>query len=191
VSRSKPDTPKCHRNNGFCRPREATRSPQLRLNAASKRKHSLAQNVMAACARGGTRIAQRLHMFASLIRTALLLSGQAGNAGADADALDLFWALFSVACAILGGLWLLVKYVPAGAKPPQSAGASRASTMPRASTPRASRAATAVAPPTPRSLRPIPRRVIRLHAVTPGQSEHEYNVGDQWGTRGSALARVA
>jgi hypothetical protein len=125
-------------------------------------------------------------MFASLIRTALLLSGLAGNAGVDADALDVFWLLLSTTCVILGGLWLLVKFVPAGTKPPQSARSSRVPAKPRAS-----RRQSTVEPTTPRALRPIPRRVIRLYAVTPGQSQHEYNVGDQFGTRGSALARVA
>ena len=37
----------------------------------------------------------------------------------------------------------------------------------------------------------VRRRVILLHAVTPGQTPHEYNVGDDAGTRGAALARVA
>jgi hypothetical protein len=139
-------------------------------------------------ARDGTRIAQGLHMFASLIRTALLLSGQAGSAGADVDALDTFWLLLCFACLIFGGLWLLVKFVPFGTKPPQS---TQSSYAPAAAIPRSRRTQPSVAPQTPRALRPIPRRVIRLHAVTPGQSQHEYNVGDPLGTRGSALARVA
>jgi len=133
-------------------------------------------------------------MFASLIRTALLLSGQAGSAGADADSLDMFWLLLSFACVIFGGLWLLVKFVPVSAKAPQSARSSQApaQTPARApATPRSRRTTPPVEQSKPRALRPIPRRVIRLHAVTPGQSQHEYNVGDQDGTRGSALARVA
>jgi len=131
-------------------------------------------------------------MFASLIRTALLLSGQAGNAGTDADALDTFWLLLSFACVIFGGLWLLVKFVPIGAKPPQSTRSSYAPPAPRSRrAPAAPRTQRAVKEPAPRALRPIPRRVIRLYAVTPGQSQHEYNVGDPLGTRGSALARVA
>ena len=130
-------------------------------------------------------------MFASLIRTVLLLSGQAGSAGADADPLDTLWLLLSFACLIFGGLWLLVKLVPAGAKAPQSTRSSQVPAPAAAGRPRSRRSQPAVAPPAPRALRPIPRRVIRLHAVTPGQSQHEYNVGDQFGTRGSALARVA
>jgi len=38
---------------------------------------------------------------------------------------------------------------------------------------------------------PVRRRVISLHATTPGQSPHEYNIGDNQGTRGSALVRAA
>jgi len=132
-------------------------------------------------------------MFASLIRTALQLSGQAGNAGTDADALDTFWLLLSLGCLIFGGLWLLVKFVPMGAKPPQSTRSSHAPApaAPPSRRTQASRTRRTVEPSAPRALRPIPRRVIRLYAVTPGQSEHEYNVGDPLGTRGSALARVA
>lgn len=43
----------------------------------------------------------------------------------------------------------------------------------------------------PPSSRRVRRRVILLHAETPGQSCHEYNVGDNSGTRGSVLVRVA
>ncbi|HEY3253773.1 MAG TPA: hypothetical protein VGJ91_07490 [Polyangiaceae bacterium] len=35
------------------------------------------------------------------------------------------------------------------------------------------------------------RRVISLYSTTPGQSPHEYNIGDTRGTRGSALVRAA
>ena len=35
------------------------------------------------------------------------------------------------------------------------------------------------------------RRVIRLYSITPGQSPYEYNIGDDNGTRASALVRVA
>ena len=43
---------------------------------------------------------------------------------------------------------------------------------------------------TPRRL-PVRRRVISLHSTTPGQSPYEYNIGDNHGTRGSALVRAA
>jgi hypothetical protein len=35
------------------------------------------------------------------------------------------------------------------------------------------------------------RRIISLHSTTPGQSPFEYNIGDNQGTRGSALVRAA
>jgi hypothetical protein len=127
-------------------------------------------------------------MFASLIRTALLLSGQAESAAADADSFDIFWLVLSFACVTFGALWLLVKFVPSGAISPQSTRRSQApapGARPRRTQP------AAVQPRSPRTLRPLPRRVIRLYDVTPGQSQHEYNVGDQLGTRGSALARAA
>ena len=38
---------------------------------------------------------------------------------------------------------------------------------------------------------PVRRRVISLHSSTPGQARHEYNIGDNQGTRGSALVRAA
>jgi hypothetical protein len=50
-------------------------------------------------------------------------------------------------------------------------------------------------PPTPPDIRAriqaARRRVIRLPSTTPGQSPFEYNVGDNQGTRASALVRAA
>jgi len=125
-------------------------------------------------------------MFASLVRTALLLSGQGGSP-ADADSLDIFWLLLSASSAIGGALWLLLTFLGRGTKAPQSSRSSRPPAMPTARRPRP------VSKPngTTVTQEPAPPRVIRLHAVTPGQSQHEYNVGDQQGTRGSALAHVA
>jgi hypothetical protein len=37
----------------------------------------------------------------------------------------------------------------------------------------------------------LPRRIIPLYSTTPGQSPFEYNVGDNQGTRGSAIVRAA
>lgn len=129
-------------------------------------------------------------MFASLVRTALLLSGQAGS-GTDADVLDTILLCLSVVCVIFGALWLLVRFFPIGDKLPQSTGKSKAPATARRVVPRSRHTEPSAETLAPRALRPIPRRVIRLHAVTPGQSRYEYNVGDPMGTRGSALARVA
>jgi hypothetical protein len=129
-------------------------------------------------------------MLAAIIRTALLVSGQAENiVRTEADADYSFWFVISAACVIFGGLWLLVKFIPVDAKAPQSERVSRTPAMPNPSC--AQRLRTIEQNSAQRALRPLPRRVIRLHAVTPGQSEHEYNVGDPLGTRGSALVRVA
>jgi hypothetical protein len=129
-------------------------------------------------------------MLAAIIRTALLLTGQAEDiVRTEADADYSFWFVVSAACVIFGGLWLLVRFIPVDAKAPQSERTSRAPAMPN---PRcAQRLRSLGHTSAPRELRRLPRRVIRLHAVTPGQSEHEYNVGDPLGTRGSALVRVA
>jgi hypothetical protein len=47
------------------------------------------------------------------------------------------------------------------------------------------------APSIPPSVPAPSRRVIRLHSTTPGQAANEYNIGDNAGTRGSALERAA
>ncbi|HYQ00694.1 MAG TPA: hypothetical protein VER96_18575 [Polyangiaceae bacterium] len=114
-------------------------------------------------------------MFASLIETALLSSEQVEGSltGLDSESFA-FGCILATAFTIVAMI-LLVKVFPA-AKAPQSQRSPRA--------PRSQREP-------PRSPRSVPRRVIRLYAVTPGQAEHEYNVGDPRGTRGSALIRVA
>ncbi len=82
------------------------------------------------------------------------------------------WSALAGVLLIGGVLWLIGKVMQSDPEPP------------------ASRRVTPVPASAPLSRR-IPRRVILLHAVTPGQSRHEYNVGDQWGTRGTALVRAA
>jgi len=95
----------------------------------------------------------------------------------DADAE--VWAGLGTAFVIFALVWLLIKFLPPDSK---TAPARRTSRVPVMAKPRR---------PTVGAVRPIPRRVIRLHAQTPGQSQHEYNVGDRSGTRASALIKVA
>jgi len=152
-------------------------------------------------------------MFASSFETALLSTGQAGGlslTGVDGDSsfLFAFWCVLATVF-ISAGAVLLMRFLPE-AKAPQSQRPSRAPAMPNPrcaqrlraqdqDAPRSQRDAPRSERATPRSQRDsspisqrsVPRRVIRLHAVTPGQAEHEYNVGDPLGTRGSALIRVA
>jgi len=63
---------------------------------------------------------------------------------------------------------------PQSSRAPDSTRAPQSSPAPQSSIPESA----------PRS---IPRRVIRLYEVTPGQSRYEYNIGDESGTRGCAL----
>lgn len=129
-------------------------------------------------------------MFAS-IETALHSSGEAGGialTGAEADSSFLFAFWFVLGLLVIAACVLsLLKFLPE-AKPPQSQGRPRAPATPN---PHCAQRLRAIDQDAPRSQRAAPRRVIRLHSVTPGQSEHEYNVGDRFGTRGSALSRVA
>jgi hypothetical protein len=129
-------------------------------------------------------------MFAS-IETALQSSGQTGGlvlTGAEADSsfLFAFWLVLGAALVAICVLSLL-KLVPE-AKPPQSQRPARASVI---SNPHYAQQLHAVDQDPSRLQRAAAPRVITLHAVTPGQSQHEYNVGDPLGTRGSALIRVA
>ncbi len=96
---------------------------------------------------------------------------------------DLLTTLLVLTLFVLLGVAILWLVAPAHAKAPL-----RGSQAPRASRPPtgAPRVVARVTPtPAPR------RRVIRLHAATPGQAAHEYNIGDSSGTRGSALVRAA
>jgi len=144
-------------------------------------------------------------MFTSPTETALLSSVQVGGlslTGVDGDSSFLFAFWFILATTFITvGVLLLVKFLPE-AKAPQSQRPSRAPAMPNQQCAQRLRAQEQEAPRSQRepgsqrepprsSQRSVPRRVIRLHAVTPGQTEHEYNVGDPLGTRGSALSRVA
>lgn len=135
----------------------------------------------------GNEICSGAIMFASILRTALLWLGQGGVDQADAD-VDYIWFFLGTASLIFGALWLLVRIFPSDTKAPQSSRSSRAPATPN---PRCARRLRVLGQTATRSSRPLPRRVISLHAVTPGQSQHEYNVGDRFGTRGSALSRVA
>ena len=112
-----------------------------------------------------------------------LLSATLAVAEPDADDL-LDSPLASGFCfllALLGLGALLAQWLKTRGAP--SSRRKRAPRMTPTESPRASQSVAA------RVGTPVRRSVITLHAVTPGQRPHEYNVGD--GTRGSALARVA
>jgi hypothetical protein len=92
--------------------------------------------------------------------------------------------LFSVIAALVVQPWRKVATAPSSVrKPKQSAPPASKRAGPRA--PIQVGAASTSSNGAPRSR----RRVIRLHAVTPGQTPYEYNVGD--GRTGSALSRAA
>jgi len=100
----------------------------------------------------------------------------------DAGDLSLMGTL-GVVLFVLGGLWLISLLLHSDARAPQS----------RRPVPVVERKGPVAAVQGRRSdpaVRRTPRRVIRLHAVTPGLLRHEYNVGDPSGTRGSALVRM-
>ena len=149
-------------------------------------------------------------MFVSLLRTTPWLSDRALALAIADDGNDFSLGVaFGGAILFFGALWLLVRFVhtevaaaPSSRRsvaPPSSRRSVAAPPSSRRSEPPPSSRRSEPPPPAstrrptaaPASVRPIPRRVIRLHAVTPGQECHEYNVGDNHGTRGSALIRVA
>jgi hypothetical protein len=120
-------------------------------------------------------------MFASIVRTTLLLAAQApGMPGVDDEADADLLTVLALGFVVFGLLWLLIRFMPSAEKlaPPSR----RTSRAPAPTKPQRQSVSAA---------RPIPRRVIQLHAQTPGQSQHEYNVGDLSGTRASALIRLA
>jgi len=123
-------------------------------------------------------------MFASVLQTTLLWSAQASNFVVEDDASDLsLFGALGVVLFILGGVWLIALLLHSDARAPQS----------RRPVPVVQRARPVAAVQGGKSdpaVRRIARRVIRLHAVTPGLLRHEYNVGDPSGTRGSALVRM-
>ncbi len=123
-------------------------------------------------------------MIASL-RAAPLLSALAALAPSLDDGGDSsLWSALAAVLMIFGALWVLAKVMQSGTID----GADKAETAPSS---RRAVAAPVAARKRSGSRSRIPRRVIRLHEVTPGQSRHEYNVGDEWGTRGTALVRAA
>jgi len=119
-------------------------------------------------------------MFASVAQATVLLSTRAsGLVRADSEVDSSFWSVLPTVVLLFGVLWLLVKLMPAEAHSleaqPNAAKAKRQDVQ--VLDVRRARAASA--------------RVIPLHAVTPGQSQHEYNLGDQSGTRGSRRPRTS
>ena len=98
---------------------------------------------------------------------------------------DLLAMIFLLSLAVVGVAVWLITSVPAKVllRGMPVAPASR----PGTGTGAAGKAAIVVSRRTPARR----RRVILLHSITPGQSPHEYNVGDNQGTRGSALVRAA
>jgi len=117
-------------------------------------------------------------MFASLhatpLASLLALLEPAANDGSDST----LWSALAGLALLVAVFWAFSKWQGTEAEAPRS----RRSMPAPASARRRSEAPVS---------RRIPRRVIRLHAVTPGQSRYEYNVGDDSGTRGTALARLA
>jgi hypothetical protein len=96
---------------------------------------------------------------------------------------DLLTALFVFALILL----LLLVIAVWRAASPRSKPAVRSQVVAG----RASRAPHAAVAGNAAGRSPARRRVISLHSTTPGQSPHEYNIGDNQGTRGSALVRAA
>ncbi|MEI9938524.1 MAG: hypothetical protein WDO69_15005 [Pseudomonadota bacterium] len=95
---------------------------------------------------------------------------------------DLLATFFLVILFGLLGLGLWFMAAPGSKAPVRSKPVARKKPLPARAT-RASRPAGGALP--------LRRRVISLHSITPGQSPYEYNIGDNQGTRGSALVRAA
>jgi len=119
-------------------------------------------------------------MFASAVQTTMLWSARTwGLIRADSEPDASFWSALPIVVLLCGVLWLLVKLMPPEA---HSLGGQ----------PKAAKAKLEDVQVLDVRRAPGARaRVIRLHAVTPGQSEHDYNLGDQSGTRGSRLSRTS
>jgi len=100
----------------------------------------------------------------------LLSSAQAADLSEDLG--DLLLAATMGLLLVGGVVWLLFYLTRSGTPAPSSR--------------RAPRVASAPARGPARSRLKTPRRVIPLPAETPGQSPHEYNLGDTSGARGSA-----
>ena len=113
-------------------------------------------------------------MAAFLPSLSLLMA--AANKGDSSDHFLPLLILFSLCLALAGGTWLWL-LIPAKTSLPQPPVADQAP-LPAEGTPVIDGV-------------PAVRRVIRLHSTTPGQSPHEYNIGDNQGRRGSALVRAA
>ena len=93
---------------------------------------------------------------------------------------------FGVIAALVLQPWRKIATAPSSVRrPKQSAPPASKRAQPRSPIQVAATSTSASSSAAPRSQ----RRVIRLHAVTPGQTPYEYNVGD--GTTGSALSRAA
>ena len=114
-------------------------------------------------------------MAAFLPSLSLLMA--AANKGDSSDNFVPLLILFSLCLAMAGATWLWLS-IPAKASLPQPPVADPSAPLPAEGTPVIDGI-------------PAVRRVIRLHSTTPGQSPHEYNIGDNQGRRGSALVRAA
>ncbi|HKO54158.1 MAG TPA: hypothetical protein VJV79_40900 [Polyangiaceae bacterium] len=110
--------------------------------------------------------------------------------------------ILSVVLVLGVALWVFMFGAPkssaavASTAVPCASNSAASQSAPRHASPAASQSAPQHTPQPSRvavvpSVVPTLRRVIRLHSTTPGQSPHEYNVGDTLGRRGSALVRAA
>jgi len=133
-------------------------------------------------------------VFASIAQTALLLSAHASNyVRADGDGDSPAWLQIGglVMAFWLIGLWLrpppLRKKRARRQRPARVSPLNDWRTESDVESAKAySTTSVQAGPPEEWSSAPesSQRRVISLHAVTPGQSQQEYNVGDRSGTRG-------
>ena len=118
-------------------------------------------------------------MFASVVQTAMLSCARASGLirADDEDIGSSLWSALPTLIVCLGVLWLLVRlFAPEGHLQPRNAAKK---------TKRQKIHVLSVSS----AHRPRPR-VIDLHAVTPGQSRHDYNVGDSSGTQSSRSQKL-